>query len=141
MPGRLSRLLICGICLSTLPELGANAGQGQLAVEKCTAAAQALLAALTPDIEPAVALPFDDRRMAWSYFPNIPQLVQREEGAPLEEMTQGQRLFAHQLMECGLSSQGYQKVTAIMRLGDPAIRGPAEGRPIGPTFFLVGSIR
>jgi hypothetical protein len=137
MPGRLSRLLICGICLSALPELGANAGQGQLAVEKCTAAAQALLAALTPDIEPAVALPFDDRRMAWSYFPNIPQLVQREEGAPLEEMTQGQRLFAHQLMECGLSSQGYQKVTAIMRLGDPAIRGPAEGRPIGPTFFWL----
>ena len=93
MSGRPFQLLMCGMCLSvlaTLPALGANAGQGHSAVEKCTAAAQALLAALTPEIEPAVALPFDDRRTAWSYFPNIPQLVQREEGAPLEELTQDQ---------------------------------------------------
>ncbi len=140
MPGRLSRLLMCGMyltALATLPELGADNGEGQVAAERCKTAAQALLATLTPELKPAVALPFDDKRTAWSYFPNIPQLVQREEGAPLEELTQDQRITAHQLMECGLSSQGYQKVTAIMRLGDPVIRGPAEGRPIGPTFFWL----
>ena len=140
MTGKLFRLLMCGACLSalaTLPALRANNGQGQLAAERCQTAAQDLLAALTPEIEPSVSLPFDDKRKVWSYFPNIPELVQREEGAPLEELTQDQRMAAHRLMECGLSSQGYQKVNAIMRLGDLETRGPAAGRPIGSTFFWL----
>lgn len=140
MTGKLFRLLMCGACLSpltTLPVLGTNPGPGQFAAERCQTAAQDFLATLTPEIEPSVSLPFDDKRKVWSYFPNIPELVQREEGAPLEELTQNQRMATHRLMECGLSSQGYQKVNAIMRLDDLETRGLAAGRPIGSTFFWL----
>lgn len=147
MSSKLFRPLISGTCLFALAALQpsqAYDGHGQAAAAQCTAAAKALLATLTPEIEPAVAWPFDeDKRRVWSYFPNIPQLVQREDGAPLEDLTQAQRVAAHRLMECGLSSQGYQKVNAIMRLDDPTTGGaarPAEGAaslPIGETYFWV----
>ena len=147
MSGKRFRQLIIGKCLialAALQPLQANEVVGQGVAAQCTAAAQALLATLTPDIAPAVALPFDEnKRRVWSYFPNIPQLVQREDGAPLEDLTPAQRVATHRLMECGLSSQGYQKVNAIMRLDDPTTGGearPAQGaanRPVGETYFWV----
>lgn len=133
------------VSIGAAPAAQADTAIGHTAASRCTAAAQAMLAALTPEVEPAVAQPFDEKlRRTWSYVPNIPQLVQREEGAPLEALNPAQRIAAHRLMECGLSSQGYQKINAIMRLDDPTTGGAARPtgeaaarRPVDSTLYWL----
>jgi len=60
--------------------------------------------------------PFEEQaRRRWSYRPGARG---REDGLALGEMTGAQRILAHRLIACGLSTQGYHKVTAIMQLDD-----------------------
>ncbi|MEC9375038.1 MAG: DUF3500 domain-containing protein [Pseudomonadota bacterium] len=63
--------------------------------------------------------PFETKkRRKWTYFPNVPELDIRTEGLAVRDMTNTQRIEAHELIECGLSNQGYQKAAAIMRMDD-----------------------
>jgi hypothetical protein len=87
--------------------------------EQCSQAASAFLAALTEQQRTQASWPFAGKqRRKWTYFPNVPELDIRSEGLPIKAMTSAQRLAAHALIECGLSSQGYQKASGIMRLDD-----------------------
>jgi hypothetical protein len=85
----------------------------------CAPAALTYLNSLDADNRRLAAQPFDEKkRRKWTYFPNVPQLDIRKEGAPIGGMNNAQRIAAHRLIECGLSSQGYQKAAGIMRLDD-----------------------
>ena len=54
-------------------------------------------------------------RRAWAY---VTGSKTRKQGLAMGDMTDQQRVFAHRLIRCGLSSQGYQKVAGIMRMDD-----------------------
>ncbi len=76
-------------------------------------AAQALLAALTPEQKGKAQFSVpDDERKNWHFIPRA------RKGLPIKEMRQAQRLLAYALLSSGLSSQGYEKAASIMSLED-----------------------
>lgn len=56
----------------------------------------------------------EDQRRTWHYLNNLPPVYMRDEGLAFKDMTDAQKVLAHRLIRCGLSSQGYQKATGIM---------------------------
>jgi hypothetical protein len=86
-------------------------------VNHCASRATAFLESLGSDQRALAGQPFDEaKRRIWSYGPNVLPFTLRAEGVALKDMSAAQRITAHRLLECGLSSQGYQKTTAIMAL-------------------------
>ena len=84
--------------------------------ETCTAAANAFLASLNAEQRTEAVRPFDhEGRKKWT---NLPGSRFRDEGLTFGDMTEDQRKLGHRLVQCGLSSQGYQKATGIMRVDD-----------------------
>ncbi|MDH5274817.1 MAG: DUF3500 domain-containing protein [Gammaproteobacteria bacterium] len=94
--------------------------------EMCRARATAWLASLDAAQKARAQWAFDsrapkeryfdetERRRKWHYLNSIPTVYQREEGLALQDMTDAQRILAHQFIQCGLSSQGYAKAGNIM---------------------------
>src|SRR3954471_3916257 len=79
--------------------------------EEMSAAAQNLLAALTPEKKAQAVYEFkDDQRFDWHFIPKP------RKGLPFKDLTQPQRLLAHALLNSGLSQRGYAKATTIMSL-------------------------
>jgi hypothetical protein len=96
-----------------------SSGVAASLAEQCNRAADAFLSELTEQQRIQASWPFaGEQRRKWTYFPNVPELDVRSEGLPIKAMTSEQRLAAHALIDCGLSSQGYQKAAGIMRLDD-----------------------
>lgn len=88
----------------------------QSAAARCTAVAQVFLESLSPEQKSEAQRPFEHAgRKKWT---NLPGTRFREEGLTFEAMNEDQRILGHRLIHCGLSSQGYQKATGIMRLDD-----------------------
>lgn len=86
------------------------------AVDRCAIAAQAFLDALDDGQRTRAARPFDEtERKKWAYATGSRT---RKQGLVIAEMSDTQRVLAHRLIACGLSSQGYQKSAGIMRLDD-----------------------
>ena len=82
----------------------------------CSVAASAFLESLSEKQRAEAVRPFDHAgRKKWT---NLPGARHREEGTPFENMTEDQRKLGHRLMQCGLSSQGYQKAVDIMWVDD-----------------------
>lgn len=74
-------------------------------------AAKRFLATLSPEQNQKASFQLDDaERKNWHFIPR-PRL-----GLPIKEMTQEQRLMAHALLSCGLSSQGLSKAFTVMSL-------------------------
>ena len=72
----------------------------------------------TLDAEQRAAAVFDlktDERAKWS---NLPIRMVRPSGLLVGDMTDGQRAALHDLLRASMSSQGYAKITGIMRLDD-----------------------
>ncbi len=114
--------------------------------DDCRVAAQVFLESLPPELREKAQAPFEgEARMIWSYgLNNIPIMEPRLEGVTMGEMSESQRGHAHRLVACGLSSQGYQKSTAIMRLDDilaekkyDLIFGADEDTPIGSLYYWL----
>ncbi len=114
--------------------------------DTCALAAQTFLGSLDEQQIAQAAWPFaGDKRRKWTYFPNIPELDIRKEGLSIKAMSDAQRVTAHRLIECGLSSQGYQKTAGIMRLddilGQTDLYRPSKPEEAGPVssgnFFLA----
>jgi uncharacterized protein DUF3500 len=77
-------------------------------------AANKWLAALTPEQKQKAVFAFDsDERLKWHFIPN--EMFARN-GLTFKEMTEPQRLLAHDLLKTGLSVRGYQTATSIMAL-------------------------
>tara|TARA_B110000438_G_scaffold250971_1_gene255117 strand:- start:345 stop:1418 length:1074 start_codon:yes stop_codon:yes gene_type:complete len=110
--------------------------------ETCTAAANAFLASLNAEQRTEAVRPFDhEGRKKWT---NLPGSRFRDEGLTFGDMTEDQRKLGHRLVQCGLSSQGYQKVTGIMRVDDylwSKIEDPSTlppGFDFGSGYYWLG---
>ncbi|MDP6694957.1 MAG: DUF3500 domain-containing protein [Gammaproteobacteria bacterium] len=115
---------------------------GTEVARNCAARAQVFLQSLDGEQQKLAGQAFDEaKRRLWSYAPNVPQLTQRLEGVALKDMSEQQRLAAHGLLACGLSSQGYQKSTSIMWLDDilaqTDLYRPMKDLPIGSPFYWL----
>ncbi len=107
-------LLVMGLSAGTV-SAAASTGVESVA-NRCAAAAQEFLRSLDADARAKAAWPFEiPGRQAWSYRPGSEF---REQGLAFVEMSDRQRVLAHRLMACGLSTQGYQKSAGIIRLDD-----------------------
>ena len=81
----------------------------------CVIAANAWIELLDADQKSTAVWPFQDEfRLDWHYLNNLPPIYMRNQGLAFKNMTSEQRILGHELLRCGLSSQGYQKTTGIM---------------------------
>jgi hypothetical protein len=129
---------VCGVVVISF----ISAAQAAPSAETCAAAATVFLASLTTEQHANAVRPFEhEGRKKWT---NLPGSRFREEGLPFGEMTEEQRKLGHRLVQCGLSSQGYQKATGIMRLDDylfSQLADPArlpEGFNFGHGYYWLG---
>ena len=123
--------------------LAATPAESAAVSERCASVTQAFIDSLTPDQRKRTVVPFDTgARQKWSFRPGSDI---RKEGLAIGEMSDEQRVRAHRVLQCGLSSQGYQKAVAIMHLDDivmanfhktvfASLPGPVE---IGHDFFWL----
>ena len=96
--------------------LSASVAQAEPVASTCGTAAAAFLSALSAEQRTEAVWPFEhDGRKKWT---NLPGSRFRDEGLSFGDMTEAQRVLGHRLVQCGLSSQGYQKATGIMRIDD-----------------------
>ena len=80
------------------------------------ATATNFLASLAPDQRRSAVFPADDpERKDWS---NLPYTMHPRKGICLGDLSPAQRVKAHQLIQAGLSSQGYLKASGIMQLDE-----------------------
>jgi hypothetical protein len=85
--------------------------------DNCVAAASAWIDSLDAEQTQLAVSPFDEaKRRDWHYLNNLPPIYMRKEGLVFKQMNSAQRILGHELIRCGLSSQGYQKTTGIMIL-------------------------
>jgi len=100
--------------------------------ETCSAAAAAFLASLSADQRSEAVRQFDHAgRKKWT---NLPGSRFRQEGLPFEQMTETQRILGHRLLQCGLSSQGYQKAIGIMRIDNYLVSQMEDPTDLPPGF-------
>ena len=135
LPGK---ALIIGAA-AILVSSGATKADDRALIQACTESAQGFIHSLDEEQKALAVWAFSgDKRRKWTYYPNVPQLDVREEGLLISAMSEHQRIAAHRLIECGLSSQGYQKAAGIMRLDDILgqtdlyrPRNPDDAAPVG----------
>jgi hypothetical protein len=85
-----------------------------MSAQQMTEAAAAFLATLTDEQREAATYAFTGKnRTNWS---NVPMFVHVRPGVRFADLDDRQRRAAHELMRASMSSQGYQKVTGVMRL-------------------------
>lgn len=97
--------------------------------------AQGLLDALDAEKTRKLQFEFDneEERKDWS---NLPARMHKRNGLSFGEMTDPQKIAAYRLLETGLSSQGYAKVTGVMRLDDVWAEIVNQNRPgVGSSMF------
>jgi hypothetical protein len=85
---------------------------------KMKAAADALLASLSPEQKKKASFGFDDpHRMKWYFTPQQDKEKKfTRKGVRLEEMTAEQKKAAMELLKSGLSTKGYEQATTIVGL-------------------------
>ena len=89
---------------------------------QATEAGAAFVASLRPEQRAAVVHALDaQERSGWS---NIPMFTHPRPGLRIRDLTIDQRLALHELLRASLSSQGYQKVSNVIRLD--SIHGARE---------------
>jgi hypothetical protein len=117
----------------------AAAGSPADATARVVAAAQALVATLDEAGRAKVQFPFEgEQKTRWS---NLPTGIFKREGLRVGDLTPPQRAAVTSLLQAALSTDGYRKVTEIVR-GDEVLRtgGGGQGRRGGggrgggPTF-------
>jgi hypothetical protein len=93
-----------------------------MSAQQMTAAATAFVASLRPEQRDAAVFAFTgENRTNWS---NVPVYVHPRPGLRIRDLTLEQRRGVHALLRASLSSQGYEKLTGIMRLD--SIHGARE---------------
>lgn len=121
-------------CLSVAAQDRADLPPGSLSARQMTASAADFLESLSAAQREAVSYAFSaENRTNWS---NTPIFVHDRPGLRFADLSDAQRQAAHRLLRASLSSQGYQKITGVMRLdrvhGDRELarlesEGPEEG--------------
>lgn len=128
--------------LFALSAFVAPVSQASTVGDVCSDAASTFLASLNSDQTSEAVRPFEhEGRKKWT---NLPGQRFRDEGLPFESMSEAQRKLGHRLIQCGLSSQGYQKAVSIMRLDDylfSRLEDPSqlpEGFNFGHGYYWLG---
>ena len=133
-----ARILVVGFALATvsLVTLGQQRNESPIpmastSAQQMTKAALAFLASLDETQRDAIMYEFTpENRTNWS---NVPPYVHRRPGLRIAALTNAQRQAAHELLRASMSSQGYQKVTGVMRLDSVhGARSLAELDRLGP---------
>ena len=98
------------------------------------ATAAAFLESLTPEQRRVAIFPSGDpERKDWS---NLPHTIHPRKGISIGELTPAQRIKAHQLLQAGLSSQGYLKASGIMQLDEVLLHLSGQDKQEKPMFGL-----
>ena len=101
--------------------------------EEMAAAANNLLATLTPEQAARATYPLNDNeRFNWHFIPR------ERKGLPFKEMTPEQKHLAHALLSTALSHRGYLKASTIMSL-EQVLRDLEQGKgpPRDPERYFV----
>ena len=94
----------------------ADVPQNARSADQMTAAAIAFVESLDGDQREVAVFDLDiDERATWS---NLPIRMVRPSGLLVGNMSDSQRAALHDLLRASMSSQGYAKITGIMRLDD-----------------------
>ena len=97
-----------------LVSVTASTVASQRSATAMSSAASKWLASLSPEQRDRAVFPFDsEERMRWHYVPN--ETFPRK-GLTIKDMTEAQRVLAHELLKTGLSARGYLTATSIMEL-------------------------
>lgn len=117
LAARILMLLAC--CLAAAPVGAAE----QDVIAAMRDAANEFLASLSPEMRGQATFAMDDEeRRLWS---NLPATMFERKGVAFGEMSEEQRILAHELIQSPLSSQGYLKAAGIMRV-DEILQGYAS---------------
>ncbi len=104
----LTALWFTGITLSS------QQAASKRAAAAMTGAAEKFLAGLTPEQRQQAVFPLDtEERTRWNF---IPTNMFPRKGMPIKEMTEPQRVLAHELLKAGLGQKGFMTATSIMEL-------------------------
>jgi hypothetical protein len=131
----------CGACVVLAIVVGlAYVGQeAEPSGVRMAAAAEKLLAGLTPEQKAKAAFAFDDKeRFNWHFIPLEKDKQPTRRGMRLEEMTPAQKSAMMELLRAGLSAEGYQKATTIMSL-ESILKELEQGKgPVrNPEWYFV----
>jgi hypothetical protein len=86
------------------------------ALNRCADAVHGYIDSLDTDQRSRAVEDFDSpERRKWAYLTGSKS---RTQGLALGDMSEGQKVRAHRLIACALSTQGYQKAAGIIRLDD-----------------------
>ena len=108
----MKRLVIAAALV--LVSVTASTVASQRSATAMSSAASKWLASLSPEQRDRAVFPFDsEERMRWHYVPN--ETFPRK-GLTIKDMTEAQRVLAHELLKTGLSARGYLTATSIMEL-------------------------
>lgn len=138
---RSASLVLLGAALLALPS--ARADPASSGAARCVVAARVFLEGLVPEQRKRVVRPFDHAARRKPAHP--PGAVPATTGIRTGELADGQRVRLHDFLGCGLSSQGYQKVIAVVRRAE-VVRQAFAKVPVaeretrsetGPGFFWI----
>ena len=104
-------------CITAVSQEAHKAALGSAAsAQRIHEAAIAFLESLSEPQRAALTFPLEgEDRTNWS---NTPSYVHPRPGLRMGDLSNEQRLRAHNLLRASMSSQGYQKVAGVMRLDD-----------------------
>src|SRR6185503_2132413 len=128
LPIVLASVATVAVVVPGLPRTTVAQAQSSSAAEatsRITAAAQALLAALDDAGRGKVQFPFEGpQKTRWS---NLPSGIFERQGLRLGDLGAPQKIAVMHLLATALSTDGYRKVTEIMK-GDEVLRTGQNGR-------------
>lgn len=130
-----SRLAVIFVA-SVLPFCASAAEESRTAeiAQRIRSTAEAFLNSLSPDQRQQAVFPVTDpERKDWS---NLPHTSHPRKGISIGELTPAQRILAHQLLQSGLSSQGYLKTSGIMQLDEVLLHLSGQDQAERPMFGL-----
>jgi hypothetical protein len=137
---RLVRASAAVVCLVAVGGVAWVAQSTRTAGAKMAAAANAFLATLTPEQKAKVSYPYDSpERVNWYYVPHQDKDKKPlRKGIKLEDMSDGQKAAALELLKTGLSEKSYGQATTIMSL--ESLLKELEGNGANtrnPTWYFV----
>src|SRR5439155_1016511 len=126
-------ILVLSAQLTGLSARAHPADDTRAVAEEMAAAANNLLATLTPEQAARATYPLNDNeRFNWHFIPR------ERKGLPFKEMTPEQKHLAHALLSTALSHRGYLKASTIMSL-EQVLRDLEQGKgpPRDPERYFV----
>ena len=127
---------LCGLGVYARATQAPQALAADSTTKKVVAAAEALLATLTPDQKKAVSYAFDDARQRanWS---NFPVGFNGRGGLRMGSLSESQQKAVHALLQAVLSKPGYQKIIDIMNADEVLRQTEGDGPGFGKANYYV----